>query len=63
MIKVNLEKAYDRISWDFIKDTLMEVGLDHEWTRNIMECVETSRLSILWEGDQTDYFKPGRGIR
>lgn len=62
-IKIDLEKAYDRLSWEFIKDTLEEVGMDHTWTRNIMACVETSRLSILWEGEQTEYFKPGRGIR
>lgn len=28
-----------------------------------MTCVESSHLSILWEWDQTEFFKPGRGIR
>ena len=27
LIKVDLEKAYNRISWDFIRDTLELVGL------------------------------------
>lgn len=63
VVKIDLEKAYDRLSWDFIKDTLKEVGMDSIWIRNIMTCVETPLLSILWEGEQTDFFKPGRGIR
>lgn len=50
-IKIDLEKAYDRLSWDFIRDTLLEVGLGVEWTRNIMTCVETAKLVISWEGD------------
>ena len=47
-IKIDLEKADDRLSWDFIKDTIMEVGLNHTWIRNLMHGIESSRLSILW---------------
>lgn len=47
VFKIDLENAYDRLSWDFIKDTLTEVGMGETWTRNIMSCVETARLSIL----------------
>ena len=46
-IEIDLEKAYDRLSWDFIKETIMEVGLNHTWTRNLMHGIESSRLSIL----------------
>lgn len=63
VLKIDLEKTYNRLSWDFIKDTLEEVGLGDDWTRNIMACVESSRLAILWEREQTQYFKAGRGIR
>lgn len=30
LIKIDLEKAYDRVSWRFIKDTLQIVGLPNE---------------------------------
>ena len=62
-VKIDLEKAYDRLSWDFIKDTIMEVGLHQTWTRNLMHGIESSRLSILWDGTQFDWFTPERGIR
>lgn len=57
-IKVNLEKAYDRLSWNFIFETLVEAGIPMNLTRIIMECVTTSRMNVLWNGDFTDEFKP-----
>ncbi|XP_038687586.1 uncharacterized protein LOC119986972 [Tripterygium wilfordii] len=62
-IKIDLEKAYDRLSWEFIQDTLQEIGFTDAWVRNIMSCVSTSRMSIVWNGQQLDWFKPSRGVR
>lgn len=31
-IKVDLEKAYDRLSWEFIKETLHYNGLPERWS-------------------------------
>ena len=47
-IKIDLEKAYDRLSWSFIRDTLKEVELPSSWVNNIMHCVETPRMEIIW---------------
>lgn len=55
-IKINLEKAYDRLSWECIRDTLQKVGLNHEWVRNIMTCIESPRLAVLWNGEKLDWF-------
>ncbi|XVF74117.1 hypothetical protein PTKIN_Ptkin13bG0034500 [Pterospermum kingtungense] len=63
ILKIDLEKAYDRLSWDFIRDTLFEIGLTQDWVRNIMACVEMSRLAILWNGEKLDWIKPKRGVR
>ena len=46
LIKVNLEKAYDRLSWSFIQDMLEQVGLPISWIRNIMHCVGNLRMAI-----------------
>ena len=43
-IKVDLEKAYDRLRWDFIHDTLKDVGLPKEFIRITMECITTARM-------------------
>ena len=40
-IKIDLEKAYDRLSWSFIINTLKEIALLESWVNNIMHCVAT----------------------
>ncbi|KAH9673337.1 reverse transcriptase domain-containing protein [Citrus sinensis] len=62
-IKVDLEKAYDRINWSFIFDTLQQTGIPIQLSRLVMECVTSARMSILWNGEATAEFVPGRGIR
>ncbi|XP_019178992.1 PREDICTED: uncharacterized protein LOC109174182 [Ipomoea nil] len=62
-IKLDLEKAYYRLSWDFIKDTLVQAGFNEIWVTLIMSCISTSRLAIIWNGERLDYFRPKRGIR
>ncbi|XP_041995567.1 uncharacterized protein LOC121745649 [Salvia splendens] len=36
-IKVDLEKAYDRLRWDFVEDTLSDLGVPSQLARVIME--------------------------
>jgi len=62
-IKLDFEKAYDRLSWDFICSTLLDIGFAQNWVQLIMQCVQTPRLSILWNGQQLSHFLPERGIR
>lgn len=62
-IKVDLEKAYDRLSWDFIYETLREFGLPTILVRLIMECITTATMQLLWNGEITEIFTPSRGIR
>ncbi|XP_056688793.1 uncharacterized protein [Spinacia oleracea] len=62
-IKIDFEKAYDRLRWSFIRDTLMQMNLPLLLINVIMECVTTSNLHVLWNGEPSQSFKPGRGIR
>lgn len=51
MLKLDLEKAYDRLNWDFLRETLLAVGLPVLWVDLIMFCTESNALQILWNGD------------
>ena len=62
-IKVDLEKAYDRLSWSFIRDTLIDARLPSDLIRIIMQCIESPTLSVLWNGCASQSFVPSRGIR
>lgn len=62
-IKFDLEKAYDRLSWDFIHTILREIGFCSKWITLIMNCIRTPRMSIIWNGEKLQQFQPERGIR
>lgn len=63
LIKVDLEKAYDRLSRDFIHETLREAGIPSELIHLIMNCISSVTMQVLWNGECTDYFSTSRGIR
>ena len=62
-IKHDLEKAYDRLEWSFIRDTLKLFKFPSHLISLIMSCVSTTSISILLNGGTGDAFHPLRGIR
>lgn len=53
MIKVDLAKAYDKISWEYIQRILKAYGFDDRWTEWIMSMIATPSMSILLNGTPT----------
>lgn len=62
-IKVDPEKAYDRLSWDFVRDSLSDIGIPPIMIDIIWQCISSPTMSVLWNGERTDGFQPMRGIR
>lgn len=62
-IKVDLEKAYDRIKWSFLHDTLIKAGFPNDLINIITNCVTTVSMRVLWNGEPFYAFKPTRGLR
>ena len=46
-IKVDPEKACDRLNWSFIFETLIEAGIPMNLTRIIMACITTANMNVL----------------
>src|ERR1044072_5700991 len=59
--KIDLQKAYYSVSWDFLRNTLVEMGLVDIIIRLIMDSVTATELAVLWNGARLPKFKPGRG--
>ena len=57
-IKIDLEKAYDRLKWSFICDTLLEMRIAQNLVDIIMLCITSCSMRILWNGEPTDAFYP-----
>ena len=62
-IKIDLEKADDRIQWNFIFDCLRELEISENIQKIIQKCVTTPLMNILWNGADAGSFKPTRGVR
>jgi len=62
-IKIDLEKAYDRLRWPFICETLLEARLPQMMVDVILNCISLTSFGILWRGERTEAFTPSRGVR
>ena len=62
-IKVDLEKAYDKLKWSFIRGMLIRANLPADLIDLIMSCVSIVSTSILVNGEALDLIYPSRGIR
>ncbi|XP_030923186.1 uncharacterized protein LOC115950077 [Quercus lobata] len=62
-IKLDLEKAYDRLEWSFIRDTPNLYKFPNQLVSLIMSCVSSSSISILVNGSALEPFYHSRGIR
>nr|KYP47048.1 Transposon TX1 uncharacterized [Cajanus cajan] len=61
--KVDFEKAYDSVSWEYLLYMLERLGFNPKWIGWIRECLNTARLSVLVNSSPTDEFPMGRGLR
>ena len=63
LIKLDITKAYDNLSWKFICRMLEAYGFCHDWVEWVMGLILTPFFSILLNGASTHPFQSSRGIR
>ncbi|XP_071714357.1 uncharacterized protein [Rutidosis leptorrhynchoides] len=61
--KVDIQKAYDTVSWEFLEVVLNRFGFHRVMVRWIMKCINTVSFSININGELHGYFKGKRGLR
>lgn len=62
-LKIDLEKAYDKLEWGFIIDMLIRVNFPTDLIDIIMSCVSSILTSIFFNGKALDLILPSRGIK
>lgn len=62
IIKVDLEKAFDQIEWDFLQQTLEDVGLPGKIMNVIMQLLSRGSCCLICNSEATHRFKPSRGL-
>uniref|UniRef100_A0A803P2T9 Reverse transcriptase domain-containing protein n=1 Tax=Cannabis sativa TaxID=3483 RepID=A0A803P2T9_CANSA len=62
-IKMDMNKAYDQLEWNFLKKVLELFGFWPQFVKMIMTCISTVSYAILLNGRPLKKFMPSKGIR
>ena len=62
-MKLDFEKAYDSLNWEFLLSMLGNFGFGARWIRWMKTCISTAKVSILVNGSPTEEFQPLKGLR
>ena len=62
-IRVDLKKVYNCLDWDFLANTLKEVGVLEKFRSLIMAYVALCSTRIIWSGSLFETFNLSRGVR
>lgn len=63
IFKIDFEKAFDRVKWDFVFDVFAAMNFGSRWITWIKNIFQSSRISVLVNGAPTGEFHPSRGLR
>ncbi|PKA62859.1 putative mitochondrial protein [Apostasia shenzhenica] len=63
IVKVDLEQAYDRISWDYLDAVLNWFGFPNQWRRWVNMCIRGPRYALLINGKKSPWIRASRGLR
>nr|GEY75654.1 RNA-directed DNA polymerase, eukaryota, reverse transcriptase zinc-binding domain protein [Tanacetum cinerariifolium] len=63
IFKVDFEKAFDSVRWDYLDDILNKFGFGAKWKNWIQWCLNSAMGSILVNGSPTPEFKFHRGLK
>lgn len=63
LMKIDLKKAYDMVSWEFVEEALNGYGFPQKFTQLIMACVSSTKFTVKVNGGGYGYFPERRGLR
>ena len=63
LCKLDIEKAYDKINWNFLTAVLIKMGFKEKWLRWIKWCISTASFSVMLNDSPEGFFRSSRGLR
>ncbi|XP_038974801.1 uncharacterized protein LOC120106025 [Phoenix dactylifera] len=62
-VKLDMERAYDRMRWDFVQQSLRLFGVHETWIRWAMSCIRGPSFALLVNGSPSRFFSSSGGLR
>ncbi|GJS39855.1 putative RNA-directed DNA polymerase, eukaryota, reverse transcriptase zinc-binding domain protein [Tanacetum coccineum] len=62
-LKLDIEKAFDSLSWSFLLSIMEQVGFSSKWRKWIHSYLNLAFASVLINGSPTKEFKLEKGLR
>lgn len=63
VIKLDMEKAYDKMSWKFIYAVLRKFGFSEIWIDIISRLLSNVWYSIIVNGSRKGFFTSSQGLK
>jgi hypothetical protein len=63
VLKLDYEKVYNRVSWDFLEEILITSGFGQKWRNWVLKLVKGGSIAVRLNDANNSYFKPGKGLR
>jgi len=63
ILKIDFEKAYDKIRWDLLESVMKGKELLETWIKWVVQTVRGGRVSVNVNGQRGDYFRTYQGLR
>ncbi|GJS35690.1 RNA-directed DNA polymerase, eukaryota [Tanacetum coccineum] len=63
IFKIDFEKAFDSVRWDYLDDILKSFGFGDKWRSWIAGCLNSAKGSVLINGSPTSEFRFHRGLK
>ena len=62
-MKIDLQKAYDSVEWDYLEQVMCGLGFPEMFVKWIMKCLKTVNYSIVFSGQISQSFDAAKGLR
>ena len=63
VLKLDFEKAYDSVSWKFLRQVLLAKGFEGPVMQRLMQLVSGGHTAVAVNGQISQFFANGRGLR
>ena len=63
IIKIDFEKAYDKVNWSFLQQTIRMKGFSEEWCALVRNFVSGGSVAVKVNDDVGHYFQTKKGLR